>query len=247
MGEGASMRYLINIKYDGSEFYGFQIQNDVRTVEGEITLVLSKIFDENIKIVGCSRTDRGVHANDFYFHFDSLKEMDIDKLKYSLNNMLPEDIYIKSVKLVSDNFHARYSVKDKEYKYVINTGEYEPTKRNYELEYNKPINIELLEKASKHLVGEHDFKAFSSDNEKENTVRRVNYIRIEKVKTHVNIYINANGFLKYMVRNIVGLLLEINEGKKKIDDIESIIQSKDRTKLGMCAKPSGLYLNKVNY
>ena len=241
------MRYLVNIKYDGSNFYGFQIQNDKRTVEGELTIVLSKILNSEVKIVGCSRTDKGVHAFDFYFHFDSIKVIDLDKLKYSLNSMLPEDIYVKDIKKVNDDFHARYSVKNKEYKYVINTSEYDPTKRNYELEYFKMLDIDLLIKSAKLLEGEHDFKAFSSDNEKENTIRHVNYIRIEKVNELVNIYVNANGFLKYMVRNIIGLLLEINEGKKSIDDIERILDSKDRTNLGICAKPSGLYLNKVNY
>ena len=120
MGEGAIMRYLVNIKYDGSNFNGFQIQKNDRTIQGEITKVLNKILNDEIKIVGCSRTDAGVHANDFYFHFDSLKDLDIQKLKHSLNSLLPDDIYVKNVKLVNDEFHARYSVKDKEYKYVIN-------------------------------------------------------------------------------------------------------------------------------
>lgn len=241
------MRYLVNIKYDGSNFNGFQIQKNDRTIQGEITKVLNKILNDEIKIVGCSRTDAGVHANDFYFHFDSLKDLDIQKLKHSLNSLLPDDIYVKNVKLVNDEFHARYSVKDKEYKYVINEGEYNPVKRNYELEYCKTIDTEKLEEAAKKLIGEKDFKAFTSDNEKENTIRCVKYIRIEKVNKIVNIYVNANGFLKYMVRNIIGLLLEINEGKKKIEDIDKIIESKDRTNLGICASSNGLYLNKVNY
>lgn len=241
------MRYLVNLKYDGSTFYGFQIQNDKRTVEGEITLVLSKILNESVKIVGCSRTDRGVHANDFYFHFDTFKEINVDKLKHSMNSMLSDDMYIKKIKVVNDDFHARYFVKDKEYKYIINTGEYEPIKRNYELQYCKVINVNLLEKASRLLVGEHDFKAFTSDNEREKTIRCVNYIRIEKVNDIVNIYVNANGFLKYMVRNIVGLLLEVNDGKKNIEDIQRILSSNDRRELGICAKPNGLYLNKVSY
>ena len=241
------MRYLVNIKYDGSNFNGFQIQKNDRTIQGEITKVLNKILNDEIKIVGCSRTDAGVHANDFYFHFDSLKDLDIQKLKHSLNSLLPDDIYVKNVKLVNDEFHARYSVKDKEYKYVINEGEYDPVKRNYELEYCKTIDTEKLEEAAKKLIGEKDFKAFTSDNEKENTIRCVKYIRIERVNKIVNIYVNANGFLKYMVRNIIGLLLEINEGKKKIEDIDKIIESKDRTNLGICASSNGLYLNKVNY
>ena len=241
------MRYLVNIKYDGHAFYGFQIQNKERTIEGDLTNALSKILNEDAKIVGCSRTDRGVHANDFCFHFETYKELDVNKLRKSLNDLTEDDIYIRSVKVVSEEFHARYSVKCKEYKYIINTGEYEPTMRNYSLQYCKPIDLELITKASKILEGEHDFKSFTSDNEKENTVRTINYIRIEKVNSDVYIYVNASGFLKYMVRNIVGLLLEINEGKKQMEDIKKILESKDRTKLGMCASPEGLYLNKVEY
>ncbi len=241
------MRYLVNIKYDGASFFGFQIQNNKRTVEGDITKALTKILNEEVKIVGCSRTDRKVHANDFYFHFDTIKELDTVKLKKSLNDLTEDDIYIISVKTISEEVHARYSVKSKEYKYIISTGEYEPTKRNYVLQYCKPIDIVLLSKASSLLEGEHDFKSFTSDNEKENTIRTINYICIEKVNNIVNIYISADGFLKYMIRNIIGLLLEINEGKKKIEDIENILLSKDRTKLGICASPEGLYLNKVEY
>ena len=241
------MRYLVNIKYDGTDFFGFQKQSGLRTVEGEINESLNKIFNSDIKIVGCSRTDRGVHANDFYFHFNSDKEVDVIKLKTSLNNLTEEDIYIKNVKVVSDEVHARYSVKDKEYVYVINTLEYVPTKRNIEYQYCKNIDVKKILEASKYLIGEKDFKSFTSDNEKDNTVRIINYINIVNEEGIVKIFINANGFLTYMVRNIVGLLLDVNEGKINVDEIENIIESKDRTKLGLCAPSCGLYLNKVNY
>lgn len=241
------MRYLVNMKYDGTLFYGFQIQDNERTIEGEITTTLSKIFNSDIKVVGCSRTDRGVHANNYYLHFDSDKKVDEIKLKKSLNDLTSEDIYIKNVKVVNEEFHARYSVKNKEYVYLINTLEYDPTKRNIEYQYCKPIDIETIIKASKYLIGEKDFRSFTSDNEKENTIRIINYINIENVNGIVKVYVNGNGFLKYMVRNIVGLFLDINEGKIKIEDIENIITSKDRTKLGMCAPACGLYLNRVNY
>ena len=241
------MRFLVNIKYDGSLFYGFQIQKDKRTIEGEITTALSKICNEEIKIIGCSRTDRKVHAIDFYFHFDTAKEFEENRLKKSLNDLTTDDIYIKSVKKISNKIHARYSVKSKEYKYVINTNEYDPISRNYSFQYCKNIEVDLLKKASKYLEGMHDFKSFTSDNEKENTIRTINYICIEKVNECVNIYVNADGFLKYMVRNIIGLLIEINEGKKLVENIDDIINSKDRTKLGLCAPAEGLYLNKVEY
>ncbi len=241
------MRYLCEISYDGYLFYGFQRQKDKRTVCSLVEEVLRKVLNENILIVGASRTDRGVHANSFYFHFDCEKVLDTEKLKVSLNKLISNDIYFKNITIVNEDFHARYSVKSKEYVYVINMGEYNPTRRNYELEYNKKINIKLLKKASKYLVGEHDFKSFTSDSMGKNTVRRVNYIKFKKNKNLLIISIEANGFLKYMIRNIIGLFLEINENKKTPIMTKEILESKDRTKLGIKAPSSGLYLNKIKY
>lgn len=241
------MRYLCEISYDGYLFYGFQRQKDKRTVCSLVEEVLRKVLNENILIVGASRTDRGVHANSFYFHFDCEKVLDTEKLKASLNKLISNDIYFKNITIVNEDFHARYSVKSKEYVYVINMGEYNPTRRNYELEYNKKINIKLLKKASKYLVGEHDFKSFTSDSMGKNTVRRINYIKFKKNKELLIISIEANGFLKYMIRNIIGLFLEINENKKTPIMTKEILESKDRTKLGIKAPSSGLYLNKIKY
>lgn len=241
------MRYLVNISYDGTNFYGFQVQNDKRTIEEEIEEKLSKILNKETKIIGCSRTDKGVHANDFYFHFDSEKDLDINKIKKSLNDLTSDEIYIKGIEKINEEFHARYNVKNKEYLYIINTGDYEPTKRNIELQYNKPINTDLLKEASTHLLGKHNFKSFTSDNEKENYIRTINYINFEIDNNIIKIYINADGFLKYMVRNIIGLFLDINEGKKNIEDIKNILESQNREMLGIKASSNGLYLNKVNY
>lgn len=241
------MRYLVKISYDGTLFFGSQKQKDKRTINNEIELTLSKILNEKTKIIGCSRTDKGVHANEYYFHFDTTKEIKAEKLKKSMNSLLTGEINIKNIKEVKDTFHARYNVKNKEYKYIIETGEYNPTNRNYTLMYNKKINIELLKEASKYLIGTHNFKSFTSDNEKENYIRTINYIKIKQNKSKIEIYINADGFLKYMVRNIIGLFIELNEGKKQIKDIKQILESKDRTKLGIKAPSNGLYLNKINY
>ncbi len=241
------MRYLVNICYDGSLFYGFESQPNKRTISSTIENELQKILNEKIKIVGCSRTDKGVHANNYFFHFDTTKDIEIEKLQRSLNKLLPKDIYVKNIKEVDEYFHARYSVVNKEYKYIINTGIYNPTKRNIELQYGKPIDLQLMKEASNYLLGTHDFKSFTSDNEKDNYVRTINYINIKQNENIIEIYINGDGFLKYMIRNIVGLFLEINEGKKKINDIPDIINSKDRRKLGVKAPSNGLYLNIINY
>lgn len=241
------MRYFANISFDGTNFYGTQVQPSKRTINKEIEDNISKILNEKIKIVGCSRTDRAVHANNYYFHFETEKKLDLEKFRHSLNSLTTGEIYIKNIKSVKDNFHARFDVKNKEYVYIINTKEYSPTKRNLELQYNKPLNIDLIIQASKHLIGTHNFKSFTSNNEKENYIRTINYIKIKKENGIVKIYINADGFLKYMIRNIIGLFLEINEGKKKIEDIPYILKKLDRTLLGIKVSACGLYLNKVNY
>jgi len=163
-----------------------------------------------------------------------------------MNKLLPKDIYTKSISKVNNEFHARYSVISKEYIYLIDTGVYKPTLRNILLEYNKNIDVSKLEKASKYLIGTHDFKSFTSD-ERQNTIRTINYINFEKDKDILKIRINGDGFLKYMIRNIVGLFLEINEGIKSVSDVSKILESKDRTRLGKKTESSGLYLNEVNY
>lgn len=241
------MKYLINISYDGSAFYGFQKQKDKSTVASELERVLSKIFNEDINIVGASRTDRGVHAYNQFVHFESTKEIDINKLKHSMNSLIDGNIHIKNIKIVPNDFNARYDVKNKEYIYKINTGEYNPIEKNYIYQYNKKIIISLIKNACKKITGTHNFKSFTSDNEKDNYVRTIDYIKVKKHNNYVYIYIGASGFLKYMIRNIVGLLLEINEGKKSVNDIDFIFKSEDRTKNAITASPVGLYLNKINY
>lgn len=241
------MRYLCSCSYDGLLFSGSAKQPEKRTVCGTLEQCISKILNKETTITPCSRTDKGVHANIFYFHFDCNKEIETSKFSNSLNKLTPSDIFIRNVEKVNDDFHARYNVSSKEYLYIINTREFLVTKRNYELEYNKPINLELLKEASNYLVGTHNFKSFTSKGEKENYVRTINYINIVEEENLIKIYISADGFLKYMVRNIIGLFIELNENKKTLEDIPKILESLSRTSLGIKASPNGLYLNKVNY
>ena len=240
------MRYLINLSYNGNYYYGYQIQNNEVTVEGVLEQLLSKILNTNINTISSSRTDKSVHAINQYCHFDYDKSIDTNKLMHSLNSMLDGSIYIKNIKLVDDNFHARYSVKNKEYIYKINMGEYNPIEKDYVLQYNKVIDKSLLDKFISLISGKHDFKSFTSDKDKENYERDVlvDY-KIENDILYLRFY--STGFLRYMIRNIVGLLLEINDGKKSTDDIKYIFDSKSRCSLGLIAPGCALYLNKVIY
>jgi len=240
------MKYMINLSYDGSKFYGYQIQNNKMTVEGEIEKVLSKIFNEKINTIASSRTDKKVHALNQYCHFETKKDINSNKLMHSVNSMINESIHIKKIKKVHDDFHSRYSVKSKEYIYKINMKDYNPIEKDYVYQYGKTIKKELLDEFTKLISGKHNFKSFTSDKNKENYERdiKVDY----KIKNNI-LYLRfeSTGFLRYMIRNIVGLLLDINDNKKSINDIEKIFKSENRTALGLCASPVGLYLNKIEF
>lgn len=240
------MRYLINLSYDGSKFFGYQIQKKDITVEGELERVLSKVLNTNINTIASSRTDKGVHSLDQYCHFDYDKKIDTNKLKHSINSLIDKSIYIKKIKLVNDEFHARYNVIKKEYVYKINMKEYNPIEKDYILQYCKKIDRNLIEEFISKISGKHNFRSFTSDKDAKNYERDIciSYKISNKV---LYLKFESSGFLRYMIRNIVGLLLDINDGKKSIDDIDKIFESKNRCKLGLCAPGEGLYLTKVQY
>ena len=240
------MRYLINLSYDGSKFFGYQIQKNDITVEGELERVLSKVLNEKINSIAASRTDKGVHANNQYCHFDYDKKIDVKKLKHSLNSLINSSIYIKKIKKVSNDFHARYNVIRKEYIYKINMKEYNPLEKDYVLQYCKKIDKKLIENFITKVSGKHNYRSFTSDKDASS------YERDVKISYKINskiLYLKfeSSGFLRYMIRNIVGLLLDINDGKKKIEDIDKIFKSENRCKLGVCAPGEGLYLTNIEY
>ncbi len=245
------MRYFMTFSYDGTNYAGYQRQPDAKTIEEEIENKLKKInSNESVIIHASGRTDAHVHALNQKAHFDLEKEIDPIKLKNSLNSLINKDIYIKNISIVDDDFHARYNVKAKEYIYKINVGEYNPLEKNYVYQYNKRLDIAEMERALKYLEGTHDFKSFAKLEEDKDTIRTIIqanlYRNIKDVNT-ITISLLGTGFLRYMVRNIVGTLIEIGEGKRKSEDMIDIIESKDRTKAGITAEPEGLYLKDVYY
>lgn len=246
------MRYFITFSYDGTNFKGYQKQPNERTIQNELEDVLTKINGNNEVFVSATgRTDAGVHALNQKAHFDMINEIDCEKFKDSLNKMLPDDIYIKNVETVSDDFHARFNVQSKEYIYRINLGEYNPLEKNYVYQYNKRLDVTEMERALKYLEGKHNFKSFTkADAEKEDYVRTILHASIERNFKYGNeliISLIGTGFLRYMVRNIVGLLIEIGEGKRKSEDIFEILKAEDRTYAGKTAPACGLYLKDVFY
>lgn len=241
------MRYLITFSYDGSNFSGYQKQNEKRTVQNEIENKLSKILNKETKISGSGRTDSKVHALNQKAHFDTSNKMPKEKIMYALNKLLERDIYIKNIETVEENFHARLSIKKKTYQYLINTKEYNVFQRNYVYQLNQNLNIEKMKDGALYLIGEHDFTSFSkTDLTKEDMIRTIYEVAFEE-KENLTITITGNGFLRYMVRNIVGALIDIGLEKEKPIYIKELLNKKDRRFGSKTASPVGLYLKDVNY
>ncbi len=247
------MRYFITFAYDGSKYKGYQKQPDEKTVQGELEKALTTINGgTEVSVHASGRTDAGVHALNQKAHFDlDMKHITPEKLRDGLNSLLPKDIYVKSVEIVSDDFHARYNVKAKEYIYIINMGEYNPIEKDYVYQYNKKLDVAEIERALKYLEGTHNFKSFTkADDEKEDytrTIVQTNLIRNMKSINKITLSFLGTGFLRYMIRNMIGTLIEIGEGKRKSEEIIDILKAEDRRQAGKTAAPEGLYLKDVLY
>lgn len=243
------MRYLIRFSYDGFNFYGFQKQPDLRTVEEELEKALFSINNhKNTKVVGSGRTDRGVHARGQSAHFDLAIDITLEKLKRALNSLLPEDIHVFSTEVVDKDFHARYMAKQKTYEYILNTGEYDPITRNHIYQLNKKLNLDLMTEAIEHFKGTHDFKSFVSNEAiKDNYVRTIYEAEIRQEKDLIIFSFTGSGFMKYQVRNMVGTLIKIGLGKLDPSIVDEIFTDSDAEKYVYTAKSQGLYLVDVKY
>ncbi len=243
------MRFLIKFSYDGAAYNGYQSQKGLSTIQDKLEEAL-KIINNGQKttITATGRTDRGVHALCQYGHADLSVNITEHKLKRAMNSNLPSDIHVIETKIVPDEFHARYNVKSKEYKYYINLGEYDPISRNYVFQYNYKLNIEAMKDAIKVFIGTHDFRAFVTDNkEKENCIRTITKASVEQDGNLLIITFEGDGFLRYQVRNMAGILIKVGENKISTKDVEKILESKDRTTSGKTAPPEGLYLTSITY
>lgn len=244
------MRNLkVIMAYRGTNYHGFQVQNNAHTIQAEVEKAASKILNHKVSINGCSRTDAGVHANEFCFSVNT--ESGINTLGFvrGINCILPDDISVLSCEDVPEDFHARFSCKSKEYVYKIHNSESKnPFSADLEYHYRRKFNADLVNEASKHFIGTHDFKSFcSADSDKINTVRTIYSFDTEKNGCSVKMTVRGNGFLYNMVRIMVGTLLSVNEGLIKTDELDDIILAKDRKLAGKTAAAHGLYLNRVFY
>lgn len=242
------MRYKVTLAYVGSNYHGFVHQINAITIQDKIEHFLAIIFQKEIKIVVASRTDVGVHAYGQVFHFDAPIK-NIGQLKWSLNSLLPKDIRILKVELVDSSFHARFSVKQKTYRYLINCGEYDPFyekrafQKKYQLDYQKMLQVAKL------FIGEHDFTSFNTTplKEKPCQVRIIKEFKIEKKKQRYLITVTGNGFLRHMVRIMVGTLVEVGRHKMSIEEAQNLLTHPTKSKRRYNIDAGGLYLVKIEY
>ncbi|SHK35390.1 tRNA pseudouridine(38-40) synthase TruA [Paramaledivibacter caminithermalis] len=239
----------LTIAYDGTNYSGWQRQNNARTIQYEIEKALKKILKKDIAIHGSGRTDAGVHALGQAASFIEDFTLPTHKIPVVINNVLPKDIVINSAEEMDMDFHARYCAKGKKYIYKIyNDSIRNPIYRNYSWFINEDINLKKIIEASKYFIGQHDFKSFmAAGSNIKDTIRTIYSINIYRKDKFIIIEYEGNGFLYKMVRIITATLIDINFNKISIKDLEDIIKSKDRSKAGPTAPAQGLYLAEVYY
>lgn len=246
------MRYKAIIAYDGTNFNGFQRQPNGRTVQEEFEKTLQKInHGEPIIIHGSGRTDAGVHALGQVIHFDYDEPRPLEKLRFALDTQTPDDIAVRSVEQVADDFHARYHVVEKTYHYKVQIQKpRSPFRRYYAAYYPYPLDLEKIRQALPALLGTHDFTSFcasgSSIEDKVRTIYQAD-LEVNEDGTELTFIFRGNGFLYKMIRILAGTLLKIGNDRLAVDSIPVIIAKKDRNAAGPTAHPEGLYLAEVKY
>ena len=242
--------FKLLIEYDGTSYNGWQIQKNGRTIQGEIEKALSIMTGKKIVITGSGRTDAGVHAFGQTANFICNTEISSLAFQKGLNSLTPEDIIIKSCQCVEKDFHSRFSAKSKIYIYrILNSEHPSAVCRWYAWHIRKKLDLDLMRCALDLTIGRHDFKAFEgSGSPRPDTTRIIFNTKIEK-KNHnyIHIKIEANGFLRYMMRNIAGTLVDVGTGKITTDTFNKILLSKDRNLAGITAPAHGLFLMHVRY
>ncbi len=239
--------FLLTLAYNGTQFAGFQVQKNACTVQSVMQDAIEVLYGRRLPVVGCSRTDAGVHARDYKLTYHADDRLMPERIPAALNAHLPEDIAVKAAAVVPDDFHVRHDVYEKEYEYVIvNTPYRDPFSVNTALHYRRPLDADLLDRAAQAFVGTHDFRAFmASGSDIADTTRTVRSVSVTRAGDYVYLRIAADGFLYNMVRIFVGTMLAVAEGKVAPDALPGIIDSRDRKNAGITVPAHGLYLNRV--
>jgi len=239
--------HRITISYDGTDYHGWQKQRKRRTIQGELETALKKILSVETPVIGSGRTDAGVHALAQVAHFKAKTRLDSGEFMRAFNGTLPRDIRVTSLQRVSTDFHARKSAKSKIYRYrILNSPRISPFLLRYVLLWPSALDIQIMSEAAALFTGEYDFTSFSSNKEL-HPVRSVILSKINQRGKEIAYDVEANGFLRYMVRSIVGTLLEVGRGKMRPEDIEDMFKKKKRSPRSPTAPAKGLCLIKVKY
>ncbi len=249
------MNFKLLIQYDGTDFHGWQVQENQRTVQGDLERTLSLIEDADVAVVGSGRTDAGVHAEGQVASVRLNREFTTDKLRLAINGNLWRDVRIMNVKKADEDFHARFSAKGKTYVYrVVNAPVMSPFWLRYAHHEARPLDVGRMNEATRWFLGKHDWTAFSAARSDADTrVRTITDFSVESFwdsranSSIIEFRISANGFLRYMVRSIIGTMLEVGRGEKDFDTIQTAIVGGDRSLAGKTAPANGLTLLKVHY
>lgn len=249
------MNFRFLVQYDGTDFHGWQIQNELRTVQGELTRVLSLLDGRDVHVHGSGRTDAGVHAEGQVANVQLVREIAPEKLRNAINGNLASDVRVLSVDIVPEDFHARYSAKSKTYRYRLVHGQVRsPFWARYAHQESRPLELERMRTLARLFIGEHDWSAFSAaDSDSESRVRNVSQLEISSrydERGHcelIEFTVSANGFLRYMVRSIIGTLLAVGRGEIDESTVQRAIEEGQRSLAGATAPPHGLALINVDY
>lgn len=242
-------RILLCVAYDGTNYSGWQVQNNVRTIEGELNKAISDLVGTKTEVIGASRTDAGVHGMANMAVFDTDVRMPGEKFSFALNVRLPEDIKVVWSKDVEPDFHPRHRLTQKTYEYhIYNDFFLPPTKRLYAFHEKRPLDIVAMQEAANYLIGEHDFKSFcAAASQSETTVRNIVDIKVAKEQNEVIISVTGNGFLYNQVRIIAGTLMWVGLKVREPKDVKDILDACDREKAGPTAPAHGLLLAKFDF
>lgn len=242
------MRYFIELSYKGTNYNGWQIQQNAPSVQGTLQKALSAILREEITVTGAGRTDTGVHALHYVAHFDTASEIeDTNSVRYHLNALLPADIAIKRVCRVGNEAHARFDAIEREYKYYMLSGK-DPFSRETSWQYYVDLDIENMNRAAAHLMAFDDFTSFAKLNSGNKTnICHVSYAKWVRTEDGMFFTIRADRFLRNMVRAVVGTLVDVGRGKLTPDEFREIVASRDLSRSGSSAPAQGLFLSSVKY
>lgn len=242
-------RYRLIVAYDGTDYSGWQLQDNAPTIESVLNQALSKLLKQEIQVMGASRTDAGVHARGNVAVFDAETTIPGDRMKYAVNPLLPDAVRVMDSAEVAADFHPRFCDTEKTYEYQIwNGADPLPTMRLYSYWYSRPLDVEKMNEAARLIPGEKDFKSFcAAGAQVATTVRKVTGAEVFREGDLVTIRVRGEGFLYNMVRIIAGTLIRVGEGKWEPQKMTEIIESCDRTKAGPTAPPQGLTLIKIEY